>query len=736
MHSSRRPSVPLLLMPFLALLVACVEVPAEEPPSDDELPPTEEPLGALVNTSCLALEDPPPADVDIELEEAFDGELFRNQIKLIQHPTDDDRWYVVRQRGQIETFLASDPPGSRALAIELTSVGSGYEQGLLSMAFAPDFATSGIAYVSYTDRTGSYGDSVVGRIESSDGGLTFSPHANPEVMRFPQPAANHNGGDIAFGPDGYLYIAFGDGGGGGDPFRHGQNKNSLFGAILRIDVSDPTQPYGIPSDNPFVDEDGADEIWAYGLRNPWRMGFDPGTGALLAADVGQGAVEEANLIVRGGNYGWPLKEGSTCFRPVTDPCDGLDVIDPIFEYGRSLGYSTTGGYVYRGTTIPSLQGLYILGDYGSGNIWAVQGFDQSDPQGSLLIDSALQISSFAQDRDGEIYVLDLHLFGGDVAIYKIVPASDPGPDEDPDASPALLSESGCVMEDDPERLASGVVPYAIRAPFHSDGAAKSRGMALPDGATLTIGADGDLEFPVGTVRVKQFYLDDEPIETRLFKRHPSGWRGYSYAWNVEGTDAELLRDAEVVEFGGQDWLYPSPSQCRACHTVAAGRALGPELGQLDRDFDYPAAGFALFDRPVNQLAALRGLRLLPASTPPEYEILPGYDDESAPLADRARAYLHSNCSHCHRPGGGGRGDLDLRYATALADSGLCDEPTIGGLGLDDPRVVSPGEPGRSVLLERMLRLDGTRMPPLASSVVDSEGTTLIEDWIDALPSCP
>ena len=233
-----------------------------------------------------------------------------------------------------------------------------------------------------------------------------APESELVILEVPQPYANHNGGQIAFGPDGYLYIGLGDGGSAGDPRRNGQNPSTLLGAILRIDVSGATaeQPYAIPLDNPFVDGGGRPEIWAYGLRNPWRFSFDRETGELWTGDVGQNRWEEIDIIERGGNYGWNAMEGHHCFQPSSD-CENEDFIPPVWEYSLDGdACSVIGGYVYRGTAIQTLVGTYVYADFCTGEIFGLRR-DGEDVVNRLLVDTDLRISSFGEDNDGELYVL-------------------------------------------------------------------------------------------------------------------------------------------------------------------------------------------------------------------------------------------------------------------------------------------------------------------------------------------
>lgn len=298
------------------------------------------------------------------------------------------------------------------------------EQGLLGLAFAPDFAESGHFYVNYT---GAAGKTTVSRFTVDDPAAAIvDPATERVILTVDQPASNHNGGMLAFGPDGYLYIGMGDGGAANDRFGNGQNPNTLLGKMLRIDVrpdASPGEPYAIPVDNPWIEMDwqGADvrdEIWAVGLRNPWRFSFDRATGDLWIGDVGQGAYEEINHTpaqTRGPlNYGWPIMEGKQCF-PDNAQCDQTGLTLPLLDYTHAGNCSVTGGYVYRGAAYPELDGAYLYGDYCSGKIWGLLP-EAEGWRNELLLQSDLRISSFGEDETGELYVIDLS--GGDV--YRIV----------------------------------------------------------------------------------------------------------------------------------------------------------------------------------------------------------------------------------------------------------------------------------------------------------------------------
>ena len=317
--------------------------------------------------------------------------------------------YVAERRGRLWAFTPDDPADGGRLLLDWGGKirSGGQEEGLLGLAFDPQFARNGHFYLHYS--ASGPRRSLVARLTLRDGRVADGSELI--LLEVAQPYANHNGGQLAFGPDGYLYIALGDGGAAGDPQHHGQNPATLLGAILRLDVSQatPQTPYRIPPDNPFAGLAGArGEIWAYGLRNPWRFSFDRPTGQLWAGDVGQNAWEEVDLIERGGNYGWAALEGNHCFRPAAG-CITEGRIAPVAEYSLGGGVcSVIGGYVYRGPAIPALDGVYVYGDYCSGEIYGLR-YDYAGqritagPQ--TLAATGGRIMSFAEDYAGNLYAL-------------------------------------------------------------------------------------------------------------------------------------------------------------------------------------------------------------------------------------------------------------------------------------------------------------------------------------------
>ena len=689
------------------------------------------------NTSCLAPDRTTTTAASIRVARVFPALGFTSPVLAAQAPGDASRWFIVEQAGRVRVFdnVATVTVTSPFVDI-VARVASGGETGLLGMAFDPGFASNGRVFLHYTRDNSGQLQSVLAAYTSVDDGATLDPASERILLTVDQPFNNHNGGHLAFGPDDMLYMALGDGGSGGDPNDNGQNRQTLLGKILRLDVSSGTD-YSIPAGNRWAGNahcptgTGAaecPEIHAYGLRNPWRFSFDSGTGDLWVGDVGQNTWEEVDRIVAGGNYGWRFREGAHCFNPSSNcptQSDGDALLDPDAEYGRNLGASVTGGYVYRGAGITALAGRYVFGDFISGRIFAhTPGSGVRAPD--VLLDSALSISSFAEGEDGEIYVVD---YGG--GLYRIEDDGGGGSSTIPD----LLSDSGCVSAADPTEPADGLIPYRPNAPFWSDGADKARWMALPNGQNVTVEADGDWQFPSGTVLVKNFALGTRLVETRLFMRHPDGvWAGYTYEWNDAQTEATRVVGGKRRNFGTQEWIYPSESECLQCHTAAAGRALGLETAQLNGELTYPQTG-----RTANQLATLDGIGVLSPPLGGAPATLPAYPDPggaAGSTAERARAWLHTNCAGCHRPGGPTGSTQDLRFTTTLVETNACDvEPASGDLGIANARLIAPGEPARSVLLARAARRDATGMPPVGSALVDEAGVALLTDWIAGLSSC-
>lgn len=607
---------------------------------------------------------------------------------------------LAEQHGRI---LVIDPAAqTHRVALDIVSrvLDSG-EKGLLSLAFAPDFGTSGLLYVSYAvadDASTSYEDIRVARYTCSrDNGLTCDRDSEEEIIAIDRPSNrdNHNGGQIFFGSnDRDLYISMGDSGGGGDPDDWAQDTTRIQGKLLRI--TPRTGGYDIPADNPFAGNAQGREIYAYGLRNPWRCSDD--NGRIFCADVGQGEWEEVDIITRGGNYGWNKREGTHPYNggvcATADNC-----IDPIHEYEHTRGrLSITGGFVYRGSTQPGLVGAYVFGDYATGEVWRL---DESDGTwtATFLVNAGGGITSFGLDAAGEIYALH-----GDGSIRHIEYRTDAGDY----VIPPTLSQTGCFADIPSQRLIAAAMPYDVRLPFWSDGAEKARYMILPNGMRASAQTSGAWSFPVGTILIKQFTYAERAIETRFYVQRASGqWRGYSYRWNDDQTDAELLEDGVTVAYGDHLHAYPSRAECDVCHTPRGGYVLGLRTEQLHI---------------ANQVSAMVDAGFVDGSALGDSATWPTLV-ASGSAYDVARSYLAANCSHCHNTAR----LPDMRLGTSLADSQLCSVITAGA-STSSPIITER----MSVRGEPYGTIGAGQMPPVSSFIADHEGVAAVSAWIDAM----
>jgi glucose/arabinose dehydrogenase len=360
----------------------------------------------------LAVTAPPPGPLpQISLAAVTGG--FVSPVHVTHAGDGSGRIFVVEQAGRIrilENAAVLPTPFLDLASITPPRLVAGGEQGLLSVAFPPGFTAKGYFYVNYTRAPD--GATVVARYRVTAGNANVADPASEEViLTVPQPFANHNGGQLAFGPDGFLYIGMGDGGSGGDPLNNGQSPGTLLGKLLRIDVESGTAPYVVPPDNPFVGVAGfLPEVWALGLRNPWRFSFDRGTGDLYIGDVGQGSFEEIDFQaagdLEGRNYGWNVMEGESCYPPGTVGCNRTGLALPVFVYAHALGCSVTGGHVYRGSAFPSLQGVYLFGDLCSTRIWGIRRNGGAWDNAVLADNTTLTITTFGEDESGNVYVVD------------------------------------------------------------------------------------------------------------------------------------------------------------------------------------------------------------------------------------------------------------------------------------------------------------------------------------------
>jgi uncharacterized repeat protein (TIGR03806 family) len=727
------------------------------PPLD--LVPEREEFRPVDTSKLMGSPDPIPP---LTVESAFPNlAKFTRPICIGQTPV-GDRMFVVGQEGQIVTFPRK-PDVSQGdvrllLDVQKEVLRDDHEEGLLGMAFHPKFAENGKFYIFYSKSP--RGSAIVEYCTKADDRFTADPKSKRVILEFPKPFGNHNGGSLLFGNDGRLYIAVGDGGSPNDEQGNGQNLGVLLAKILRIDVDakDPGKEYAIPADNPFVNTKGArGEIWAYGVRNPWRMSLDKPTGEIWIGDVGQELWEEVDVVVKGGNYGWSIREGKHPFGP-----KGVgprpDLIEPIVEYPHTDGRSITGGCVYRGKKLPELAGMYLYCDFVAGTMW---GLKREGKKGvtvqELSAAPIAEITAFGTDQDGEVY---FSTFDGRILQFK----RHRWHAEDAQPFPTKLSETGLFTSMVDLTPAQGVLPYDVNVPLFSDGAEKERYVALPQTGAVKFSENGRWEFPVGTVFVKHFYLPGgggaassrRRIETRLLIHHLWGWDGYTYRWNESQTDAELLDDVARVEYPvgtpenphSQTWTFPSRSDCRACHTRVEKFVLGASTRQMNRVGP---------DGKENQLELWDRIGLFADALPKPPDKLPAFPDWKAaatqacdeptkrPIemgtpeqaAERARAYLDVHCAVCHQPQGTGYTRIDLRHATPLKSMGLVNEDAERPRpGHSKVKLVTPGKPMDSELLQWIHAKNERTMPPLGRTMVDDDAAAVLARWIADMKAEP
>lgn len=572
----------------------------------------------------------------------------------------------------------------------------------------------------------------------------------------------HNGHAIVFGLDGMLYVTTGDGTSDSDTNIKGQGLDHLLAKVLRIDVDNPDKgrAYSIPADNPFVGRKGVrPETWAIGLRNPWRMCLDPKTGHIWVGNNGQDLWEQAYLLKKGANYGWSVYEGSHPFY-LERKLAPVPLTKPTFEHSHSEARSLTGGVVYHGSRFPQLRGAYIYGDYSTGKIWAGRHDGEKVLWHREIADTTMQITSFGLDASGELLITD-HQGTGKGGFFTLEPSPAP---KTPTKFPDALSRTGLFDDVSKHQVKPGVIPYSVNSPLWSDGAGKARFLAIPadvieDGKPPIGFSKGSRSwsFPERTVLIKSFGLETvkgDPeshrwIETRLLTKQQGEWVGYSYAWNDEQTDATLVDRSgadQVFRIRTPDgtperfeWHYPGRTECMVCHSRAANFVLGLSTPQLNRDHDYVHSDGVRTDNQLRVLDHL-GLIRLPKSTAKDggfteddFDRLADPYDSGQDLTDRVRSYLHSNCAQCHVAAGGGNAQMLLSFSTRLDQAKIIDEtPLHDRFGIEQAKLVAPGDPERSILLRRLGIRGRGQMPQLGTKRVDTRAVELMTEWIRSL----
>ena len=705
---------------------------------------------------------------------AFGNLTFANPVAIVNPPGETNRLFIVEQAGRIAVITNLANP-NRTVFLDISSqVPNGTppdERGLLGLAFHPGYATNGFFYVFYAGGASGLYD-ILSRYQVSEANSNQA-NAASEVRLIAQPDddANHNGGCLQFGPDGYLYISLGDEGDQNDTGNNSQRVDKdFFSGILRIDVdkrpgSLPPNPhsagstnYAIPPDNPFVGVisfNGASvnpgevrtEFWAVGLRNPWRFSFDPATGFLYCGEVGGSLREEIEIIRKGGNYGWAYREGALNGAKSALAPAGFVSSNAIAEYdhgnGTNQGFAVIGGVVYYGDRIPQLNGAYVFADNASGNVWMLR-YDGTNATPFQRLFGEIGIAAFGVDpRNADVLMANQSLSTIRRLVYSTNQIAG-------GTLPQTLAATGAFTNLTTLKPHAGILPYEINVPFWSDNALKSRWFSLPN-TNLTIGFNeaGNWSFPTGTVWIKHFELEltngvaasNKRLETRFLVRSADGVYGVTYRWGDSPTNATLVADEGmdepfVINDGGgvlrtQLWHYPSRSECQRCHTAVGGYALGFNSPQMNRACDYGGVV-------TNQILALSqaGYYTTNVTDVSSLIALAPATDFGNSLEHRSRSYLFANCAQCHQPGGGGLGAWDARISTPIASAGIINVSLTDNLGDPNNRVFAPGSPNNSAIYLRVANFGPKHMPPLATSVLNAEAIALLGQWIAAFSTAP
>lgn len=709
------------------------------------------------------------------VERAFPRLTFREPVFLVG-TSSIDRWFLGERLGKIYSFRKHPDVAKADLVLDLANDLPVIDaegnlrkvQQCYALAFHPQFVKNRYCYVCYisaNSRDREDGTRIVRFKVTATDPPRIDPKSETVVLTFR--SGGHNGCDLHFGHDGFLYISTGDATGPNPPdaLDTGQDISDLHGAILRIDVdrAEKGKEYAIPPDNPFVKTPKArPEIYAYGLRNPWRMSFDRATGDLWVGDVGWELWEMIYKIRKGGNYGWSVMEGRQEIRPNARR-GPTPILPPTIEFPHTDAASITGGYVYHGKRLPELRGAYLCGDWVTRKLWATKFDGDRIVWHKEIAHGAQRVVAFGEDGDGELYFLH-HDDNG--SIHYLVPNDSAVPFRD--AFPRKLSGTGLFEAVQEHRLAPGVLPFQINAPRWADHAAAERFLAVPGASSAKLFDNFvrvESEFygshffpPADTILGKTLALEFERgqpksrkrLETQILHFDGKLWRGYTYLWNDAGTDADLV-DSQGKDLkldiihaaapGGkqrQTWHVPSRGQCMTCHNPWAGIALGFTPRQLDCEVE--ADG-----KKTNQLEYFKKLGLLDLKHRDWRREVPLTDALLPPLVNpydvradvdaRARSYLQTNCAHCHQYNAGGTVDIDLRVDLPLERTKVLAVPPVQGtFGIPEAKIVAPGDPFRSILYYRLAKTGRGHMPHLGSELVDETGLRLMGDWIRRMPA--
>lgn len=706
----------------------------------------------------------PDAPLPLAIEPAFPGLSFAEPMHVRWQP-DLGRYFVCELGGKVWSFPHDADIQTADLAIDLKACLASFDtersngcDNLFSIVFDPEFASNRFIYLCmiFSSKTGqplSDGSRISRFRVTEDSPPKIDVDSELPIITWL--AGGHNGCDMAFDSSGFFYFSTGDATEPSPPDRlkTGQDVSDLLSSILRIDVRGATkdQPYKIPEDNPFRDNANArPEVWAFGFRNPWRISIDPPTDQLWLGDVGWEKWELVHHVVRGGNYGWSTREGHELIQP-DNPLGPAPVLPTRLALSHSDAASITGGFVYRGKQLSSIDGQYLFGDWVTGRIWSLP-LDETSPQ-TEVASAQLRIIAFAPDRDGEPLVVN-HF--NKTTLFRLVPNPNFATElADTKSFPRLLSQTGIFRDVQAQIVNSGVREFRINHPQWQDGAVGKHFLALPNQERVTVFNEPQpvgsiamfnsrLHYPNGTVLAKTLSLpkdshsgESKPnhrIETQLMHFDGRLWHGYSYVWKEDQTDAELAPAAGMdLTLPGPDrqrWRVHSRTECNQCHNPWPETTLAftPEqLHQTDKGassewLKLVREGFVeTLDPERKAIAPDECVRRALSASP----------SDSIDL--RARSYLHANCAHCHQDGAGAAVALSLKINDDEKGMKLLDVvPLKGTLGLKDGKLIAPGDHLSSVLLFRMASSSTGRMPHIGSREVDFGAVTLISDWINGL----
>lgn len=727
----------------------------------------------------------PPAQT-IASENAFPGLSFSQPLGIVSAPGEVDRIFIVEKTGEVRVVQLGTPPQATTflnvrdvLSQQGEALLTNSEQGVLGLEFHPDYQTNGRFYVVYNVWSNNMNYQRLSEFTVSDNMDVADSTSEKVFIQQINDAGNHNGGDIHFGADGYLYMSWGDEGNANDTLDNSQQIDKDFwSSLTRIDVdlevedytandgqgnddanlrpnshqavvldSEGNPRYEVPVDNPWVGADSflgkevtaqdvRTEFYAVGLRNPWRFSFDRATNTLWLGDVGQGQREEINRVVKGGNYEWAFREGFVQGVKWGDrPSGWTGSHPPVIDYNRSFGRSVTGGVVYRGSRIPSLTGKYIFGDYATGSIWRL---DES-PNGNTMVRITGQtaVAGFGHDpSNGDILMANLN--GG--TIHRLVGQNIE------DDFPGSLAETGLFENVVSLEPADGLLAYDVNLPFWSDGAEKQRWFGIPNQADMiSFSEDGNWGLPSGMTWVKHFEIDavvngqlvKKRLETRVMVRTDEGNYGVSYQWNEQGTQATLVPsggvdfEIQTIRNGQQvtqTWQIPSRSQCATCHTPEAGHALSFRTRQLNREGEI-TGDVGNFIQLMANSGYLEGLDESVNHLPRHYKP----DDMSVDQERRVRSYLDVNCAYCHNSESAVPTDWDASADVKLFATKMINGEVQNGKLHPQDKLLTPGSAQRSVVYNRLAAENGyTRMPPSSTTIVDEAGAALLRNWIENL----